>query len=131
MTERPDIVVDYLDMMRLRPPRLAWILLDLKGKVTRLGGDLELLGGKKLLVGEPAAEQIVGLTGLVPVGKSSTVIPNFQIEQSVVVNLHAIPSPVGGCLLLLDASSEHEEKQQKQQKRYDEMLAAREKQKKR
>ena len=131
MTERPDIVIDYLDMMRLRPPRLAWVLLDLKGRITRLGGDLELLGDKKLLVGELAAEQIVGLTGLVPVGKTSTVIPNFQIERSVVVNLHAIPSPVGGCLLLLDASSEHEEKQLRQQRRYDELLAEREKQKKR
>ena len=66
-----------------------------------------------------------------PVGKSSIVISNFQIDPGVVVNLHAIPSPVGGCLLLLDASSEHEEKQQRQQKRYDEKLAEREKQKRR
>ena len=93
-----------------------------------MGGDLELLRGRRILVGEPAADQLVGLTGIVPVGQSSIVISNFEIEPGVVVNLHAIPSPVGGCLLLLDASSEHEEKRRKQQKRYDEKLATRTKQ---
>lgn len=129
MSERPDIVAQYLDMMRLRPPRLAWVLLDLAGDVTRWGGDLELLGERRLAMGKPAAEQIVGLTGIVPVGKSSIVITHFEIDPGVVVNLHSIPSPVGGCLLLLDASSEHEEKQKKQQQRYDAKLAEREQQK--
>jgi hypothetical protein len=125
MSELPDIVDQYLDMMRLSPERLVWVLVDLQGTVTRWGGDQALLRGRRILVGEPAAEQLVGLTGIVPVGQSSVVISNFEIEPGVVVNLHAIPSPVGGCLLLLDAAAEHEAKQKKQQKRYDEKLATR------
>jgi hypothetical protein len=125
MSELPDIVDQYLDMMRLSPERLVWVLVDLQGNVTRWGGDRALLRGRRLLVGEPAAEQLVGLTGIVPVGKSSVVISHLEIEPGVVVNLHAIPSPVGGCLLLLDAAAEHGEKQKKQQKRYDEKLATR------
>jgi hypothetical protein len=125
MSDRPDLVDQYLDMMRLAPERLAWVLLDRQGGVTRWGGDLELLGERRLLVGEPIAEQWVGLTGIVPVGQSSAVIPSLEIEPGVVVNLHAIPSPVGGCLLLLDAGAEHDEKRKKQQQRYDEKLAER------
>ncbi len=129
MSELPDLVAQYLDMMRLAPERLVYVLLDLKGTVTSWGGDRELLRGRRILVGEPADDQLVGLTGIVPVGRSSVVISNFEIEPGVVVNLHAIPSPVGGCLLLLDAAAEHEEKRRKQQKRYDEKLATRTKQK--
>jgi hypothetical protein len=125
MSELPDIVDQYLDMMRLAPERLLYVLVDLQGKVTQWGGDKELLRGRVLLVGEPVADQLVGLTGIVPVGKTSMVITNFEIEPGVVVNLHAIPSPVGGCLLLLDATAEHREKQKKQQQRYDEKLASR------
>ena len=128
MSELPDLVAQYLDMMRLSPERLVYVLLDLQGKVTSWGGDRELLRGRRILVGEPADDQLAGLTGIVPVGPSSVVISNFEIEPGVVVNLHAIPSPVGGCLLLLDAAAEHEEKRRKQQKRYDEKLAARTKQ---
>ena len=129
MSELPDLVAQYLDMMRLSPERLVYVLLDLQGNVTSWGGDRELLRGRSILVGEPADGQLAGLTGIVPVGRSSVVISNFEIEPGVVVHLHAIPSPVGGCLLLLDAAAEHEEKRKKQQKRYDEKLAARTKQK--
>ena len=73
---------------------------------------------------------MVGLTGIVPVGPTSVVVSNLEIEPGVVVNLHAIPSPLGGCLLLLDAAPEHEEKQKKQQARYDEKLQSRAKRKK-
>ena len=124
MNELPDIVDQYLDMMRLEPERLVWVLLDFQGRVTQWGGDVEMLA-QRLLVGEPAAEQMAGLTGIVPVGQSSVVISNLEIEPGVVVHLHAIPSPVGGCLLLLDATPEHDEKQKKQQARYDQKLAAR------
>ena len=125
MSELPDIVDQYLDMMRLAPERLVYVLVDLQGTVTRWGGDQALLRGRRLLVGEPATDQLVALTGIVPVGQSSVVISNFEIEPGVVVNLHAIPSPVGGCLLLLDAEAERDEKRKKQQKRYDEKLAKR------
>jgi hypothetical protein len=125
MSELPDIVDQYLDMMRLSPERLVYVLVDLHGNVTRWGGDLELLRGRRMVVGEPAADQLVGLTGIVPVGQNSVVISNFELEPGVVVNLHAIPSPVGGCLLLLDAATERDEKRKKQQKRYDEKLATR------
>ena len=125
MSERPEIVDQYLDMMRLAPERLVWVLLDRPGNVTRWGGDVELLGERTLLMGEPIVDQMMGLTGIVPIGQSSAMIPSLEIEPGVVVNLHAIPSPVGGCLLLLDAGAEHAEKRRKQQQRYDEKLAAR------
>jgi hypothetical protein len=125
MSERPDIVDQYLDMMRLAPQRLVWVLLDRQANVTRWGGDVEMLGDRTLLAGEPITEHWVGLTGIVPIGASSAMIPSLEIEPGVVVNLHAIPSPVGGCLLLLDAGAEHDEKRKKQQQRYDEKLAAR------
>ena len=95
MSELPDIVDQYLDMMRLAPERLVYVLVDLQGNVTRWGGDQELLRGRRILVGEPATDQFAGLTGIVPVGPSSVVISNFEIEPGVVVHLHAIPSPVG------------------------------------
>ena len=129
MSELPEIVDQYLDMMRLTPARIVYVLLDRQGNVTQWGGDVEMLSGR-LLIGEPVAEQLVGLTGIVPVGQSSVVISNLEIEPGVVVNLHAIPSPVGGCLLLLDATPAHDEKRKQQQARYDEKLAARAKQKK-
>jgi hypothetical protein len=134
MTERsrtdiPEIVDQYLDMMRLAPERLVYVLLDRDDVVTRWGGDLDLLAGRRLLVGEPVADQLVGLVGILPIAQSSTVVPNLEIEPGVIVNLHAISSPVGGCLLLLDASAEHGEKQAKQQRRYDEKLAERSKRK--
>ena len=129
MNELPDIVDQYLDMVRLSPKRLVYVLVDLQGNVTKWGGDRELLRGRRLLVGEPAADQLVGLTGIVPVGQSSVVFSHLEIEPGVIVDLHAIPSPVGGCLLLLDAAPQHEEKRKKQQKRYDEKLATRVKQK--
>jgi len=124
MSELPDIVDQYLHMMRLERGRMVWVLLDYSGRVTQWGGDQDLLS-QRLFTGEPAAEQLAGLTGIVPVGSSSVVISNLEIEPGVVVHLHAIPSPVGGCLLLLDAKPEHEAKRKKQQARYDQKLASR------
>jgi hypothetical protein len=56
-------------------------------------------------------------------------IPNLQLEPGLIVHLHAIPAPEGGCLVLLDAAPGYEEKRRKQQSGYDEKLAARAKRK--
>jgi hypothetical protein len=127
----PDIVRQYLQMTRAAADRLVWILLDLEGRVTDWGGDIELLAPRRLTVGRLATEQLVGLTGIVPVGERSVVIPGIQLEPGLIVDLHAFPSPVGACLVLLDAAPEHEEKRKKQQQSYDEKLAKRAAQRKR
>jgi hypothetical protein len=122
----PDLVTQYLQMTGIEPSRLVFVFLDRQGKVTAWGGDVELLAPRRLEVGTLAAEQLVGLTGLVPVGEKSVVIPNLQIEPGLVVDLHAFPAPAGcTALVLLDAAPGYEEKWKKQQRGYEEKLAAR------
>jgi hypothetical protein len=131
MSPLPDIVRQYLEMTRVTAARIVYVLLDPQGRVTEWGGDVELLEPRHLTVGALAADQLVGLTGLVPVGRDSVVVPNLQLEPGLIVHLHAIPAPTGGCLLLLDAGPGYEEKWKKQQKTYDDKLAARAKRGKR
>jgi hypothetical protein len=132
MSVLPDLVTQYLDMTGDSAERLVYVFLDQQGKVTSWGGDVELLAPRHLVVGQLVAEQLAGLTGIVPVGSESLVIPNLQLEPGLIVHLHAFPAPARcGVLLLLDAAPGYEEKRRKQQRSYDEKLAARAKRSKR
>ena len=132
MSAIPDLVTQYLDRNDVAAARLVYVLLDPQGKVTAWGGDVELLAPRHLEVGKLAAEQLVGLTGLVPVGPKPTVIPNLQLEPGLIVDLHAFPAPAGcGALVLLDAAPGYEQKRKKQQRGYDQKLAERAKRGKR
>jgi hypothetical protein len=126
MSVLPDLVTQYLDMTGVTAERVVYVFLDRQGRVTSWGGDVELLAPRHLVIGELAVEQLPGLTGIVPVGSDSLVIPNLQLEPGLIVHLHAIPAPAScGVLLLLDAAPGYEEKRKKQQRRYDEKLVAR------
>ena len=132
MTVLPDLVTHYLEMTGIEATRLVFAFLDRQGKVTAWGGDVELLAPRRLEVGTLAAEQLVGLTGLVPVGDKSLVIPNLQLEPGLIVHLHSFPTPAGcSAVVMLDAAPGYEEKWKKQQRGYEEKLAARAKRDKR
>jgi hypothetical protein len=127
---QPSVVRSYLEQAAVEPVRMIWIIADDEGSVTEWGGDVELISPSYLELGEHVQAQLLGLTGLLPLGNEPVVVPNFQIEPGILVHLHAFPIPSGAVVLLLDAAPGFEEKRRSQQRTHDDKLAKRRERKK-
>ena len=115
------------------PARISGWLLDLVGtqravahffvdeeqRLERAEGSLENYGLDVLALGQPAAEQLPFLEGLLPLPESPFLLRSMGMPSGRVADVHLLAEGDAAWVVLLDVTTEHDEAQKVQQKAYD------------
>jgi hypothetical protein len=115
----------YLETEGIVGKRLVYLLVDGRGVVRDWGGDVAMLGPRRIEIGQQATKQLVGLFGLLPASGKPTQIPHFEMEAGLTVHLHVLRTRIGDAVVMVDAAAEQEPKRKRQQSRRDQKLASR------
>ena len=122
MTPTPDVppeVAEYLHGLVFGERPIAWLALDSAQTVVGAGGALAAHGLDAILSGQPAAEQICFLEGLLPPPASPFQLQHVQTTDGRAADLHLFAAGDRVWVVLVDSTAERGAAQRVQQKAYD------------
>jgi sigma-B regulation protein RsbU (phosphoserine phosphatase) len=119
MQPLPQIVADSLLRLVDTQRFLAHLVVDEAQVLVRIGGHLEHYGLAELATGQPAAEQLPFLEGMLPLFETPFLIRSLEMPSGRVADVHFFADDEVVWVVLLDMTAEHDEAQLVQQKAYD------------
>lgn len=100
----PAPVVSYIHKLTVENRSPAYILVQKDGRLFSWGGNLSFYGFSNLKQGECVDEQVVFLTGLLPLNGLPIILPCVQMESGISADVHIFSADEGDWVLLLDAT---------------------------
>jgi serine phosphatase RsbU (regulator of sigma subunit) len=115
----PRSVTDALDAITYSQRALAFLQVDAGLKLVGAGGNLENYGLGAVRPGEPAADQVSLLEGLLPLPETPFVMPSIEIGGGRAADVHFYQDGEYVWVVLLDVTAERGQTQRTQQRAYD------------
>ena len=115
----PDTISNYIHELTIEARSPAYLLVMKDGRLSRWGGKLSLYGFTNLQPGEYVAEQILFLTGLLPLNGLPIILPCVEMESGISADVHIFSTDEGDWVLLLDATLYESQRSLVQQKSND------------
>ena len=100
----PDTVLDFLHRFTLESRSPAYLLVMKDGRLASWGGNLSLYGLTNLQQGEYVEQQILFLTGLLPLNSLAINLPCVEMESGIPADVHIFSANEGDWVILLDAT---------------------------
>ncbi len=100
----PDPVVNFLHTFTIESRSPAYLLVMKDGRLSRWGGNLTLYGLTNLQQGEYVEQQILFLTGLLPLNGAPINLPCVEMESGISADVHIFSAKEGDWVILLDAT---------------------------
>jgi adenylate cyclase len=119
MDSPPSEIRNWLYSFVYNDRSVAYVKIDNRLLVAAKGGCLDHYGLSTLRIGEPVAEQLAFIEGLLPSTDLPFHIPMVELPSGRVTDLHLFSDNACTWLLFLDATAEHDNKQRIQQKAYE------------
>jgi len=119
MQRLPAKITDSLLRLVSSQRFLAHLAVDQNEHLIRAGGDLAHYGLADLRIGNPAAEQLPFLEGMLPLPETPFLIRSLQMPSGRIADVHFFGDDEVVWVILLDTTAEHDETQRVQQKAYD------------
>lgn len=116
MLSLPVPIVDYIYKLTVENRSPAYLLVDKNGYLSDWGGQLSVYGITNLQQGEDVEQQVLFLTGLLPLNSSPVVLPCLKMESGLSADIHVFSTDEGDWVLLLDATLHEIQRSQVQQK---------------
>lgn len=115
MSELPSTVTDYLCKHTSKIYSPAYLLVQ-DGILSNWGGKLSFYGFINLQRGENIGEQVLFLSGILPLDGSNLFLPCIQMENGIFADVHIFSENQVNWVLLLDATLEENQRRLLQQK---------------
>lgn len=100
----PDTVLNFLHTFTLESRSPAYLLVMKDGRLASWGGNLTLYGLTNLQQGEYVEQQILFLTGILPLNGLSINLPFVEMESGISADVHIFSANEGDWVILLDAT---------------------------
>lgn len=104
MLSLPDTVLNFISTFTLENRSPAYLLVMKDGRLSSWGGNLTLYGLTNLQQGEYVEQQILFLTGLLPLNGLSINLPCVEMESGIPADVHIFSANEGDWVILLDAT---------------------------
>ncbi len=114
--ELPAAVGGALLELTLRQDASAWLQIGKDGVLNDMGGDLEHFGLRGLVPGEAAAEQLLFLAGMLPLGDTPLTLAAVELGLDRHADIHLLPEERRDWVVLIDRSNSLYWRAQAQQK---------------
>lgn len=111
----PAVAIALLDLC-LHQDTGAYLQIGKDGTLDDMGGELANFGLEGLMPGEPAAEQLLFLEGMLPLGDAPLTLAAVEIAADHYADIHLLPEPKRDWVVLLDRSNSLYWRAQAQQK---------------
>ncbi len=102
--ELPLPVQEYLRTLFVRSQYPAYLFVDQSGILISCGGECDRFGLSGLQCGQPAANQIDFIEGMLPLNGQNVRLPRLAINEFRVVDVHFVPGEDGDWVVLLDTT---------------------------
>src|SRR5690348_11742574 len=119
MNDLPACITQRLQAVALDNRAPAYLQIDGGLRLVGAGGDLASYGLAGLRLGEPAADQVPFLEGLLPLSDAPHLLPSVELANGRAADLHFDRDGTAVSVLLLDVTAEREAARRVQQKAYD------------
>ena len=119
----PASVAEQLQALTYGERAVAYLQVDAELNLVGAGGHLEAYGLAGLRLGEPVAEQVFFLEGLLPPVETPYIVPSMELASGHAADLYFLPQDDTWWVVLLDVSAAREAARRMQQKAYDMTLA--------
>lgn len=119
MNDLPACITQRLQAVALDNRAPAYLQIDGGLRLIGAGGDLASYGLAGLRLGEPAADQVPFLEGLLPLSDAPYLLPSVELANGRAADLHFDRDGTAVSVLLLDVTAEREAARRVQQKAYD------------
>lgn len=115
----PRAISNWLYHLVCHERSVAYVKIDAQHLVVAKGGSVEHYGLSSLRIGEPVAEQLEFMEGLLPGLNLPIDMPMIELPSGRVADLHLLAEGRSIWLIFLDATAERDNKQRIQQKAYE------------